>query len=102
MATIEKPSTETTSVGIQKNNTLKMVLPRLAAKNRQNSNAPTIQNLSEKMFSTSRARTAASPVAFDPRRNGQKHKLRNEYRRQCAEDADDVVHNYFPTAGLYA
>lgn len=53
---------ETVSVGIQNRNTLKGLFPRrLAAKNSQNSNTPTIQNLGEKMFSTSRA-TTAGPV----------------------------------------
>ena len=68
-----KPSTETTSVGIQKNNTLNTVRPRLAAKNSPNNSKPTIQNLAEKMLPTNRAASAVSPVAFDPLRNGQKN-----------------------------
>jgi hypothetical protein len=53
IATIENPSAEAVSVGIQKNNTLNTVLPRLAAKNTPNSNTPTIQNLGEKTLSAS-------------------------------------------------
>src|ERR1700685_4002087 len=67
IATIEQPSAETTTVGIQKNSTLRMALPRLAAKNSPNINIPTIQNLGERRP----ARSGASPVAFDPLRKGQ-------------------------------
>jgi len=61
-----KPSAETTSVGIRKNKTLRIVLLRLAAKNSPNNHTPTIQNLGDKIFSTDRNTSTASPVAFDP------------------------------------
>ena len=62
-----KPTAETITVGTQKKNTLKMVLPRLAAKNKPNSKIPTIQNRSESGATKSTAR----PVALDPLRSGQ-------------------------------
>ncbi len=75
-----KPSAETTTVGIQKNMVLRMVLPRLAAKNSPNNKKAKIQNLGESILSTKRAATAAIPVAFDPLEKWPKErKLRNEY-----------------------
>jgi hypothetical protein len=68
-----KPSTDTTSVGIQKNKTLKMVLLRLAVKNSPNNNTPIIQNLGEKRLSTKLAAKAANPVALDPLNDGQEN-----------------------------
>ncbi len=79
---IAKPSAETTSVGTQKNNTRKMVLPRLAAKKHPNDNAATTQNLGERILSTNRPATKDIPVAFVPLRKGQKkNKFSDEYRR---------------------
>lgn len=49
------------------------MLLRLAVKNSANDNTATIQNLGWKMLSTDRPTTAATPVAFDPRKNGQRH-----------------------------
>lgn len=73
IAKTAKPSVEITTVGIQKNKALKIVLPRLAAKNTPNNKTARIQSLGERILSTKRAATAAIPVAFDSLRNGQKN-----------------------------
>ena len=82
IAKIAKPNAETTTVGIQNNKTLKIVLPRLAAKNNPNNKTATIQNLGEKILSTNRPTTALNPVAFDPLRSGKK--LANSARNIAA------------------
>jgi len=58
-------------VGNQNNATLKIVRPRLVAKNSANNNSPTIQNLGEKILSTNKPASAAIPVARDRLKYGQ-------------------------------
>jgi hypothetical protein len=68
-----KPSAETTTAGIQKNNALRIVLPRLAAKSSPNNKTAKIQNRGDRKLSMNKAASAADPVALDPLRSGQKN-----------------------------